>query len=70
MNDLSKYRIQVDGRVDGNELNALSPLEIRVERVEAESTWLSVLTDQSGLIGLMRHLHGLGFVFLCVDCKR
>ncbi len=67
MNDLCKYGIQVDERVDGNELNALSPLEIRVERVEAKSTWLSVLTDQSGLIGLMRHLHGLGFVLLAVN---
>ncbi len=66
MNDLCKYRIQIDGRVDGNELNALSPLEIRVERVDAESTWLSVLTDQSGLFGLMRHLHGHGFLLLSV----
>ncbi len=67
MNDLGKYGIQVDGRVNGNELNALSPLEISVERVDAESTWLTVLTDQSGLIGLLRHLHGLGFVLLRVD---
>ncbi len=70
MNDVCRYEIHIDGRMDENEVNAVAPLEIRVERVEAESTWLSVLTDQSGLIGLMRHLHGLGFVFLCVDCKR
>ena len=29
----------------------------------------SVHTDQSGLIGLMRHLHGRGFVFLSVCCE-
>lgn len=69
MNDVCKYEIQIEGRVDGNELNALSPHEIRLERVEAHSTWLSVLTDQSGLVGLMRHLHRLGFVFLRVDCE-
>ena len=28
-----------------------------------------IITDQSGLIGLMRHLHGLGFVFLSVKCE-
>ncbi len=67
MNALGKYGIQVDGRVNANELNALSPLEISLERVDAESTWLTVLTDQSGLIGLLRHLHGLGFVLLSVD---
>ncbi len=67
MNDLSDYQIQIDGRLDENELNALSPLRIQVEKAEADSTWLSVHTDQSGLIGLMRHLHGLGFVLLCVD---
>jgi hypothetical protein len=70
MNDLCYYRIQIAGRVDERELNALSPLEMTVEKVEADSTWLSILTDQSGLIGLMRHLHGLGFVFLSVDRKR
>lgn len=70
MNDLCKYRIQIAGRVDERELNAMSPVEIRVERVEADSTWLSVHTDQSGLIGLMRHLHGLGFIFLSVDRER
>jgi hypothetical protein len=67
MNDLCRYRVQVAGQVDEHEVNATSPLEIKVERDAAESTWLSVHTDQSGLIGLMRHLHGLGFVFLCVD---
>ncbi len=67
MNDLCNYRIQIAGRVDASELNALSPLEMKVEQVDADSTWLSLHTDQSGLIGLMRHLHGLGVVFLSVD---
>ena len=64
MNDLCRYELHVDGQVDENELNTLSPSELKVERIEADSTWLSVLTDQSGLIGLMRHLHGHGFVLL------
>ncbi len=67
MNDLCRYYVQVAGRVDEHEANAMSPVELKVERVEGDSTWLSVHTDQSGLVGLMRHLHGLGFVFLSVD---
>ncbi len=67
MNDLFKYRLQIGGRVDEDNLNASSPLEVKVERVEADSTWLSVLTDQSGLVGLMRHLHGMGFALLSIQ---
>ncbi len=69
MNDLYTYRVKVSGQVDEGDLNVRSPLEMKVERVETESTWLSIDTDQSGLIGLLRHLHGLGFVFLSVDRK-
>ncbi len=64
MNDLCNYHLRIAGQVDEGELNALSTLEMKIERIEADSTWLSVHTDQSGLIGLMRHLHGLGFVLL------
>lgn len=67
MNDWCRYRVQIAGRVDEPEVNALSPLEMKPEKVEADSTWFSVHTDQSGLIGLLRHLHGLGFVLLGVE---
>jgi hypothetical protein len=66
MNDIWTYFIQLRGQVDENEINAMSPLQMTVKRVDAASTLLTVYTDQSGLIGLMRHLHGLGFVFLFV----
>lgn len=69
MNDLCNYFIRIAGRVDEHDVNAMSPLAMQVERVESDSTWLSVHTDQSGLIGLMRHLHGLGFVLLCLERK-
>jgi hypothetical protein len=39
-------------------------------RGDQAATLFTVCTDQSGLIGLMRHLHGLGFVFLSVNCER
>ena len=40
-----------------------------VEQVDPAATHLFVQTDQSGFIGLMRHLHALGFVFLSMSCK-
>jgi hypothetical protein len=33
-------------------------------------TQFSIRTDQSGLIGLMRRLHNLGFAFLSVACAK
>jgi len=67
MNDICTYLIQVHGRVDESEINARSPLYTTVESVGTAATLLTICTDQSGLIGLMRHLHGMGFVFLSVN---
>lgn len=66
MNDLCIYVIQLRGQIDEGEINAMSPLEVTIERPDAATGQLSVCTDQSGLIGLMRHLHGLGFTFVSV----
>jgi hypothetical protein len=69
MNDICAYLIQLRGQVDEDEINAMSPLQMTVKQMDAASTLLIVSTDQSGLIGLMRHLHSLGFVFLSVKCE-
>jgi hypothetical protein len=69
MDELQPYQIEIRGRADANDLNAISPLKMTVVRMEAELTLFTVLTDQSGLIGLLRHLHGRGFVLLSVQCE-
>ena len=69
MNDLFTYHLRLRGRLTADDLNAMSPLAMTVEESEAATTRLSVCTDQSGLIGLMRHLHGLGCVFLSVTAE-
>ena len=66
MDDIGIYHIQLRGRVDEDEINEMSPLQMTVIRANTTATLLTVSTDQSGLIGLMRHLHGLGFVLLSV----
>ena len=64
------YRIKVQGQVDENTFNATSPLQIMVVRVDTAATLFTIRADQSGLIGLIRHLHGRGFVLLSVTCER
>ncbi len=70
MHDICTYHIEVRGQVDENDLNAGSPLQMAVVRRDTATTLFTVCADQSGLIGLMRHLHGHGFVLLSVTCER
>jgi hypothetical protein len=67
MNDMCTYHIQLCGQLDEGDINATSPLQMDVARVDVAGTQITVRTDQSGLIGLLRHLHGLGFVLLSVS---
>jgi hypothetical protein len=66
MNAGGQYRLQLQGWVDERELNAYGPLQVTVEQFVAGTTWLSVCTDQAGLMGLLRHLHDRGLVFLII----
>jgi len=67
MQEIYAYHIEVQGQVDEKEFNATSPLQVTVEHTEAVNTLLTFSTDQSGLIGLARHLHHQGFVILCLS---
>lgn len=67
MNNLCTYHILLDGQVTQDEINATSPHQMTLERIETAATLLSVRTDQSGLIGLLRHLHARGWVLLAVQ---
>jgi hypothetical protein len=58
------YRIEVLNGLDEADFNASSPLQIRVVRREPDATHTLVVSDQAGLIGLLRHLHAQGFVIL------
>jgi len=57
------YRIEVRGRVGVDWLQSFdSSMEISVDETRQmdEITVLNVHTDQSGIVGLVRRLHGLG----------
>lgn len=66
MQNICTYQIEVRGQVDENAFSATSPLQMTVVRMDPDATLFTTCTDQSGLIGLMRHLHGHGFVLLSV----
>ena len=61
------YRIEVRGRVDVEWLQSFdSSVEINVDetRQMEDISVLYVNTDQSGIVGLVRRLHGLGMSIL------
>jgi hypothetical protein len=66
MNGICTYLIQLRGQLDEGEINPMSPLQMTVVQADTSATLLTVCSDQCGLIGLMRHLHGLGFVLVSV----
>ena len=66
MDDICTYQIAVRGRMDENELNAASPIQMTVVRGDTNATLFTICADQSGLVGLIRHLHGRGVVLLSV----
>jgi hypothetical protein len=69
MADICAYEIRLRGQVGEDEINALSPLQITREPAASHpgdppATLFTVRTDQAGMVGLVRHLHGLGLVIL------
>ena len=67
MNDTRTYQIVVQDLLDENDLNAPSPIHMEVAVAGGAASMLTVCTDQSGLIGLIRHLHARGLVLLSID---
>ncbi len=69
MSDQHTYLIELRGAMDVNEVNARAPLKIVPLRTDSTTTLISATTDQAGLIGLLRHWHGLGYQFLSIACE-
>ncbi len=62
--DQRLYHLHIAGQVAESDIIPFSPPGALVEPAGAAGTTLTVRTDQSGLVGLIRQLHGLGFVLL------
>ena len=66
MEDECRYQIVINGQIEGDDLSSMSPVKLVVESCGPETTRFCVRTDQSGLVGLLRHLHNLGVVLLSI----
>ena len=61
------YRIELQGRVDVDWLQSFdgsAEIIVAETRQMEDITVLNVNTDQSGIVGLVRRLHGLGITIL------
>ncbi len=69
-NSATHYRIEVQGRVSAEWLqNFDSSAEVNLceTRQMEDIVLLDVCTDQSGMVGLVRRLHGLGISILHIE---
>lgn len=69
-NSATHYRLEVQGQVDADWLQSFEPaLQIQVREAGQSQgvTVLDIYTDQSGIVGLVRRLHGLGLAILQVS---
>jgi|WetSurMetagenome_2_1015567.scaffolds.fasta_scaffold1568892_2 hypothetical protein len=62
----SRYGITVRGQVGEGDINAGSPVEMEILEARTDQTLIAVRGDQAGMIGAIRHLHGLGIVLLSI----
>jgi hypothetical protein len=69
LNSQNVYEITVRGKIDVSWLTGLSEVAVQTEiiaRGSYQSTLFKIVTDQAGVVGLIRRLHGLGVVLVSV----
>jgi hypothetical protein len=57
---MNTYCIQVQDQVEVEALNPMSPVHMKPLKADPSNTTFTICTDQSGMLGLLRHLHNLG----------
>jgi hypothetical protein len=62
------YEITVRGEIDASWLTGFGAVDVQTEISAGghQSTLAKIVTDQAGLVGLIRRLHGLGVVLVSV----
>ncbi len=66
MEDIFTYQILIRGSLGCEDVAAFGPREMHLEATAEHNTLLVARTDQAGLIGLLRHLHGSGRILLSI----
>ncbi len=66
----NRYEISVKGEIEACWSASFGGVEVQPEMIsggDSQSTLLKIVTDQAGLVGLIRRLHGLGVVIIAVQ---
>lgn len=66
----ARYTITIEGSIDPTLAEWCGPLTISQGQLPdgtVVSQLADITADQAGLVGTIRHLHGLGVVLLCVE---
>lgn len=66
MQHICRYHIEVRSDLDEDAFNIASPVHIKLVEQSPDSARFMILADQSGLIGLIRHLHRQGIPLLSI----
>lgn len=69
LNSQNKYEIKICGQLGDSWLVWFGDVKVPVEIVVDDSqvtTFSNLVMDQSGLVGLIRRLHGLGIVLISI----
>jgi hypothetical protein len=61
---MNTYYIELQGQIPIDELNTMSPVQMAPAAADRDFTAFTICTDQSGMLGLLRHLHNLGLVIV------
>jgi len=65
--DIWNFKIDVRGQMNEDDLNTGSPFQITLAEPRASSMLITIRTDQSGLVGMIRYLHHRGIVLLSIN---
>ncbi len=64
----AEYTVRIHGRIDGDPTDWLGPMQVAGAVGDGDVTTLGgIVTDQAGIVGLVRRLHSLGIVLLSVE---
>ena len=67
MHEICTYHIEVKGKMVESNLAAMNRHPVTVIRLNSETSQIEIITDQSGLVGLIRHLHSRGIELLSIS---
>jgi hypothetical protein len=70
LDERTRYTIKVEGTIDPTLADWCGPLTLAPTQGPDGATITAIsgiVADQAGLVGIIRHLHGLGIVLLTVE---